>query len=116
MVTMPAASVKIDLSRFKPEMDKLKSDLPRRSKLAMNRIAVRLIFLMKRVPPCPVLTGRLRGSVEDDLITQDKVVVGPHTEYALKQNKIHHFVDKAVVDVQKEVVPIFNKMYRGMSK
>ena len=113
---MPAAQIKVDLSRFKPEMDKLKADLPRRSKNAMSRIAIKLIGLMKRTPPCQVKSGRMRNSIEDDIITQDKVVVGPHTEYAKAMNDLSHFVDQAVADIQKEIVPIFEKEYRGMTK
>lgn len=115
-MTMPAAQVKVDLSRFKPEMARLKSELPKRSKAAMTRVAVKLIFLMKREPPCPKKTGRLKESIEDDVITQDKVVVGPHTEYAAYQNRLSGFVDDAAADIQPEIVPIFAKEFRGLTK
>lgn len=110
------AAVEIDLSRFKPEMERLKTEVGTRSKGAMKRIAIKLIGLMKRIPPCPVKTRRLWHSIEDDKITEDTVIVGPHTEYAAYQNRLSGFVDDAKDDIQPHIIPIFEKEFGGLTK
>jgi len=113
---MPHVQIEVDVTHLRSEMDRLGGDLPRAAMFAMNKTAGKLVSLMKRNPPCPVRTGALRSSIRPDEISTERVIVGPHKEYAERMNAMYGFVDEAMIDLQPQIVGIFDEAFRGWGR
>lgn len=92
----------IDISRFSGEMARLQSELPRAVQSLVRFLGYRGEHLMKRKPPIPVRTGKLRGSCTATFPGPYEAVIAPHTDYAEKMERRYGYVEKAGEDLGAE--------------